>query len=168
APSIHRASFASVKQLIQKIDQFVAHYNQNCKPFIWTATADSIIAKLERLCQRISGTAHSCAVPLISCISFALDQRLNENLRINTSTGWKTCEIGARQGANRNEVRPRTAEQGPRLWGCDPRAGCKRTVNQRVLTRTYAVASPEGALQGGAGSIAYPAKRARAGDHAPW
>jgi len=58
ARAIRRGSFASVKQLIQKIDQFVAHYNQNCKPFIWTATADSIIAKLERLCQRISGAAH--------------------------------------------------------------------------------------------------------------
>jgi len=38
---------------------------------------------------------------------------LNQKLRINTNGGWKTCEIGARQGANRNEVRPRTAEQGP-------------------------------------------------------
>ena len=37
ARAIRRGSFASVKQLIQKIDQFVAHYNQNCKPFIWTA-----------------------------------------------------------------------------------------------------------------------------------
>ena len=72
--------------------------------------------------------------------------RLIQRLHINTTGGWKTCEIGVRQGANRNEVRPRTAEQGPHLWGCDPGAGCKRTVNQRVLTRTYAVASPEGPL----------------------
>jgi len=62
----------------------------------------------------------------------------------DTVGGWKTCEIGARQGANRNEVRPRTVEQGPHLWGCDPGAGCKRTMSQRVLMRTYAVASPEG------------------------
>jgi putative transposase len=56
--AIRRGSFASVKQLVQKIDHFVGHYNQNCKPFVWTATADSIIAKLQRLCERISGTAH--------------------------------------------------------------------------------------------------------------
>jgi hypothetical protein len=31
---------------------------------------------------------------------------------IDTNSGWKTCEIGARQGANRSQVRPRTAEQG--------------------------------------------------------
>ena len=33
-------------------------YNQNFKPFAWTATADSILAKLHRLCARISRTAH--------------------------------------------------------------------------------------------------------------
>ncbi|HEX2825667.1 MAG TPA: IS630 family transposase, partial [Burkholderiales bacterium] len=44
--------------LIAKIDCFVQQYNKHCKPFIWTATADSIIQKLERLCRRINGTAH--------------------------------------------------------------------------------------------------------------
>ena len=53
-----RGSFRSVRELIQHIDHFVVHHNVNCKPFIWTATADSIVAKLERLCARISGTAH--------------------------------------------------------------------------------------------------------------
>jgi putative transposase len=56
--AIRRGSFTSVKQLIQKIDHFVAHYNKNCKPFAWTATADSILEKLQRLCARISGTGH--------------------------------------------------------------------------------------------------------------
>ncbi|AQV94502.1 IS630 family transposase [Cupriavidus necator] len=56
--AIRRGSFTSVKELVQKIDHFVAHYNQNCKPFNWTATADSILAKLKRLCERISGTGH--------------------------------------------------------------------------------------------------------------
>jgi len=56
--AIRRGSFGSVRQLVQRIDQFVAHYNQNCKPFMWTATADSILAKLHRLCNRINGTGH--------------------------------------------------------------------------------------------------------------
>ena len=56
--AIRRGSFASVKELVAKIDHFVAHYNQNCKPFTWTATADSILAKISRLCERISGTGH--------------------------------------------------------------------------------------------------------------
>lgn len=56
--AIRRGSFASVRELIRKIDHFVSHYNQSCRPFVWTATADSILAKLRRLCERISGTAH--------------------------------------------------------------------------------------------------------------
>jgi len=56
--AIRRDSFTSVKELVRKIDHFVTHYNKHCQPFIWTATADSILAKLERLTSRISGTAH--------------------------------------------------------------------------------------------------------------
>jgi AraC-like DNA-binding protein len=33
-------------------------YNKDRKPFTWTATADSILQKLERLTSRISGTGH--------------------------------------------------------------------------------------------------------------
>jgi len=54
--AIRRGSFSSVKELVQKIEEFVKHHNRTAKPFIWTATADSIFAKLQRLCERISGT----------------------------------------------------------------------------------------------------------------
>lgn len=56
--AIRRGSFSSVKQLISKIKQFVNHYNANTRPFVWTATAESILNKVERLCTVISGTAH--------------------------------------------------------------------------------------------------------------
>jgi putative transposase len=56
--AIRRGSFTSVKQLVQRIDQFVTSYNQNCEPFRWTATAESILGKISRLCGRISGTGH--------------------------------------------------------------------------------------------------------------
>lgn len=56
--AIRRGSFTSVKQLVQRIDQFVTHHNVNSQPFQWTATADSILEKLHRLCSRISGTGH--------------------------------------------------------------------------------------------------------------
>ena len=52
---------------------------------------------------------------------------MDQTVLLNSTGGWKTCEMRARQGANRNEVRPRTAEQGPHLSGCDPGAGCKCT-----------------------------------------
>ena len=56
--AIRRGTFKSVKVLIAKIDQFVSQYNQVSRPFVWTATADSILEKIRRLCQIISETGH--------------------------------------------------------------------------------------------------------------
>lgn len=56
--AIRRSSFGSVKELVNKIDSFVNHYNKTCKPFVWTATADSILEKIVRLCRRINGSGH--------------------------------------------------------------------------------------------------------------
>ncbi len=56
--AIRRGSFRSVKELIGKIKSFVDHYNRTSKSFMWTATADSILAKTNRLCKVISGTPH--------------------------------------------------------------------------------------------------------------
>lgn len=56
--AIRRGSFKSVKELIAKIDNFVQHYNAKANPFVWTATAESILSKIQRLCSVISGTRH--------------------------------------------------------------------------------------------------------------
>jgi putative transposase len=56
--AIRRGSFRSVKELVAKIEEFVAAYNKKPKPFKWVATADSILQKIERLCERASGTGH--------------------------------------------------------------------------------------------------------------
>jgi putative transposase len=56
--AIRRGSFDSTADLIKKIDRFIRTHNANSKPFLWTGTAGSIIRKLARLCQRISGTEH--------------------------------------------------------------------------------------------------------------
>ena len=56
--AVRRGSFSSVKDLVGKVDHFVRQYNKNCKPFVWTATADSILGKIERLSSRINGTGH--------------------------------------------------------------------------------------------------------------
>ena len=56
--AIRRGSFRSVRQLTQRIEEFVEQHNQDCAPFAWTATAESILAKLSRLCKGISGTEH--------------------------------------------------------------------------------------------------------------
>jgi putative transposase len=54
--AIRRGSFRTVRELIARIERFVAHYNTTAQPFRWTATADSIVSKVGRLAKRISGT----------------------------------------------------------------------------------------------------------------
>ena len=56
--AIRRGTFRSVRDLVAKIDRFVQHYNRRRHPFAWTATADSILEKIDRLCKAVAGTSH--------------------------------------------------------------------------------------------------------------
>jgi putative transposase len=56
--AIRRGSFRTVRELIRRIETFVTRYNTTARPFAWTATADSILAKLGRLAKAINGTSH--------------------------------------------------------------------------------------------------------------
>lgn len=56
--AIRRGTFRSVRDLVAKIDRFVQHYNRRCHPFVWTATPDSILEKIDRLCKAVAGTGH--------------------------------------------------------------------------------------------------------------
>jgi transposase len=54
--AIRRGSFQNVRELTHRIDTFVKRYNTTSRPFVWTATSDSIFAKLQRLAKAINGT----------------------------------------------------------------------------------------------------------------
>ena len=56
--AIRRGSFQTVRALIQRITDYVTRYNRTSRPFVWTATADSILGKLTRLAKVISGSRH--------------------------------------------------------------------------------------------------------------
>jgi transposase len=56
--AIRRGSFRTVRELVRRITAFVERYNRTSHPFTWTATADSILAKLTRLAKTINGTQH--------------------------------------------------------------------------------------------------------------
>jgi len=45
---IRRGTFRNVEQLIQAISEFIACHNQSPKPYVWTAKADEILAKVQR------------------------------------------------------------------------------------------------------------------------
>jgi transposase len=45
---IRRGTFRNVEKLITVIEDYMSHNNENPKPFVWTATAASILAKVAR------------------------------------------------------------------------------------------------------------------------
>jgi transposase len=55
---IRRGSFESVRSLEKAIQQYLDCHNENPKPFVWTADADLILGKIQRLCERISNSGH--------------------------------------------------------------------------------------------------------------
>jgi transposase len=55
---IRRGSFSHVRELEQAIHQYLEHHNRDPKPFVWMATADAILDKISRFCERTSETVH--------------------------------------------------------------------------------------------------------------
>jgi transposase len=55
---IRRGTHRSTCQLEQAIRDYLAHYNEDAQPFIWTKSADQILASIERFCLRISNSGH--------------------------------------------------------------------------------------------------------------
>lgn len=55
---IRRGVHRSVRELETAIKQYLALTNQSPKPFVWTKTADEILASVARFCARTSETGH--------------------------------------------------------------------------------------------------------------
>lgn len=59
---LRRGVFTSVPELVAAIDEYVAHHNENPKPFIWTKSARDILQKVIRanshLSSKQNGTLH--------------------------------------------------------------------------------------------------------------
>ena len=60
---IRRDSFLSVGDLEAAILDFLAAWNDSPKPFVWTATVDSILVKLARCRQTLEQIQPGCTVP---------------------------------------------------------------------------------------------------------
>ena len=54
---IRRGTFRSLPDLIRAIEEYVTHHNRHAEPFIWTATAATILRKV-RHCKEALETAH--------------------------------------------------------------------------------------------------------------
>ena len=58
AQRLRRSAFHSVDDLELAIRQYLEINNQNPTPFVWTASADLILGKVEALCSRINRSGH--------------------------------------------------------------------------------------------------------------
>jgi hypothetical protein len=55
---VRRGSHTAVRSLEKAMLDYLDNRNRDPKPFVWTATADLILGKVERLCKRISRSGH--------------------------------------------------------------------------------------------------------------
>lgn len=55
---IKRGSHRSTLALEQAIREYLAMHNKNPKPFVWSKSADDILASIARFCKRISDSGH--------------------------------------------------------------------------------------------------------------
>ena len=55
---LERGAFASTQDLEAAILGYIAETNAAPKPFVWTKTADEILASVSRFCQRTSNSGH--------------------------------------------------------------------------------------------------------------
>ena len=55
---IRRGVFRSVKALVEAIVTYLEEHNREPKPFVWTADADLILSRVERICERTSVSGH--------------------------------------------------------------------------------------------------------------
>jgi transposase len=58
ARQLKRGAFRSTGELEEAIRRYIAATNAEPKPFVWTKTADEILASVARFCQRISNPVH--------------------------------------------------------------------------------------------------------------
>jgi transposase/transcriptional regulator with XRE-family HTH domain len=63
AKAVRRGSYASVADLQSAIAGFLDAWNENPKPFVWTATIESIHAKLARCRQTLEQIKPGCTAP---------------------------------------------------------------------------------------------------------
>ena len=55
---IRRGVHRTTRALIEAIESFIEIRNESARPFVWTKTADEILASLARYCQRTSDSGH--------------------------------------------------------------------------------------------------------------
>ena len=62
---LRRGSFLDVNDLVVAINEFLAAWNEAPKPFVWTATVESIMEKLSRCRQTLERIQPGSTLPKV-------------------------------------------------------------------------------------------------------
>ena len=55
---LERGAFTSTEELEAAIRDYITETNAHPKPFVWTKSADAILASVSRFCTQISNSDH--------------------------------------------------------------------------------------------------------------
>ena len=58
--AIRRGAFVSVPNLIEAIETFLTAWNESPRPFVWTATVENIVAKIQRARAKLEQLKPGC------------------------------------------------------------------------------------------------------------
>jgi len=61
--AVRRGAFFSVPDLVQAIEAFLAAWNENPRPFVWTAQLEEILEKIERARAKLESMQPGCTQP---------------------------------------------------------------------------------------------------------
>jgi hypothetical protein len=57
---LRRGVFHSVPELVEALEQYIAKYNKEPSPYVWTAKAADILAKVKRARQKLNRLDKAC------------------------------------------------------------------------------------------------------------
>lgn len=61
--AVRRGAFFSVPDLVQAIEAFLAAWNADPQPFVWTAQLEDILRKIERARAKLESIQPGCTQP---------------------------------------------------------------------------------------------------------
>ena len=99
--SIRRGTFVSVPHLIKTIKDFIGHWNEQCHPFQWTATASDIIGQVNDLQRELDSILANNGRKATSITKHYCDprvQRLPDQIQSEPVSAWYAKPAGRNVG----------------------------------------------------------------------
>ena len=105
---LRRGTHTSVRQLNTDIRAWITTWNDNPRPYVWTKTAEQILASIGNYCQRINDSAHwsllcsGSAVTMSATVALMWSPRARDHDVRSTLPAYGPCrESGSKHSGAR-------------------------------------------------------------------